>query len=62
MFERVEMLPEHVLDERSYAPRMYPFGRSVMKTSAFAPAMKSALGDVPESAKLPEARREKMAS
>jgi hypothetical protein len=26
-----------VLDERSYEPRMYPFGRSVMKACAFSP-------------------------
>ncbi|HEY7371419.1 MAG TPA: hypothetical protein VIF57_04515 [Polyangia bacterium] len=96
-----------VLDERSYEPRMYPFGRSVMKACTFAPDVafrlwartravdvllsfrcdeiavayvngkreplagdidpvraaflqlaKSVLGDVPESAKLPEARPE----
>jgi hypothetical protein len=96
-----------VLDERSYEPRMYPFGRTVMKACTFAPGVafrvwartravdvlisfrcdeiavayvngkremlagdidparaafvqlvKSVLGDVPEIAKLPEARPE----
>jgi hypothetical protein len=28
-----------ILDERSYEPRMYPFGRSVMKACAFAPGV-----------------------
>jgi hypothetical protein len=28
-----------VLDERSYEPRMYPFGRSVMKACTFAPGV-----------------------
>jgi len=28
-----------VLDERSYEPRMYPFGRSIMKACTFAPAV-----------------------
>ena len=28
-----------VLDERSYEPRMYPFGRSVMKSCTFAPGV-----------------------
>jgi hypothetical protein len=28
-----------ILDERSYEPRMYPFGRTEMKTCAFAPAV-----------------------
>jgi len=28
-----------VLDERSYEPRMYPFGRSVMKACAFSPGV-----------------------
>jgi hypothetical protein len=28
-----------VLDERSYEPRMYPFGRSVMKSCVFAPGI-----------------------
>ena len=28
-----------ILDERSYEPRMYPFGRSVMKACTFAPGV-----------------------
>jgi len=28
-----------VLDERSYEPRMYPFGRSIMKSCVFSPAV-----------------------
>ena len=28
-----------VLDERSYEPRMYPFGRSIMKACTFAPGV-----------------------
>jgi hypothetical protein len=28
-----------ILDERSYEPRMYPFGRSVMKACAFSPGV-----------------------
>ena len=33
-----------VLDERSYEPRMYPFGRSVMKACAFSLVSRSACG------------------
>ena len=32
-----QQLARLVFDEGSYEPRMYPFGRSVMKTCAFAP-------------------------
>jgi len=32
-----QQLARLILDERSYEPRMYPFGRSVMKPCIFAP-------------------------
>jgi hypothetical protein len=34
-----QQLARLVLDQRSYEPRMYPFGRTVMKSCAFAPTV-----------------------